>query len=338
MIRKKDSATRHGQLQQLYPSKVRSELHSSGMVCIDEDGTHEGIKTIPIQKACEFTTCSVLCVCIITWNMNGKLSVEDVTKLVSSNRKFDLLVVGLQEVPKCDVSQVLQEAMAETHILLGQSSMQSLQMFLFGARSSEKYIREMKVDKHAVGGCGGIIGRKKGAVAMYINFSGIRMPHEHKVEKRNSECHHISHALFSKNGIPYAKSADITVWLGDLNYRLQGISSIPARTMIEENRQSKLRGKDQLLQEAGKGEVFNGYCEGTLSFKPTYKYNVGSSSYDTSHKIRVPSWTDRILFKVDQSSGLDAILSSYESLDCVSSSDHKPVKAHLCLKVRRDDD
>jgi len=34
---------------------------------------------------------------------------------------------------------------------------------------------EMKVDKHAVGGCGGIIGRKKGAVAMYINFSGIRM-------------------------------------------------------------------------------------------------------------------------------------------------------------------
>jgi len=33
----------------------------------------------------------------------------------------------------------------------------------------------MKVDKHAVGGCGGIIGRKKGAVAMYINFSGIRL-------------------------------------------------------------------------------------------------------------------------------------------------------------------
>ncbi|XP_062211836.1 type IV inositol polyphosphate 5-phosphatase 11 isoform X1 [Phragmites australis] len=326
--------------------KWRSELHSNGMVSIDQDGTHEGIKTIPIQKACEFTTNSLLCVCIITWNMNGKMSVEDVTKLVSSNRKFDLLVVGLQEAPKCDVSQVLQETMAETHILLGQKSMQSLQMFLFGSRSSENYIREMKVDKHAVGGCGGMIGRKKGAVAMYINFSGIRMvfvschlaAHEDKVEKRNSECQHISHSLFSRNGIPYAKSANITVWLGDLNYRLQGISSMPARKMIEENRQSKLRGKDQLLQEAEKGEVFDGYCEGTLLFKPTYKYNVGSSSYDTSYKIRVPSWTDRILFKVDNSSGLDAILSSYESLDCVQSSDHKPVKAHLCLKVRSDGD
>ena len=45
-----------------------------------------------------------------------KMSVEDVTKLVSSNRKFDLLVVGLQEAPKSEVSQVLQEALAETHV------------------------------------------------------------------------------------------------------------------------------------------------------------------------------------------------------------------------------
>jgi inositol-1,4,5-trisphosphate 5-phosphatase len=113
------------------------------MVSVDEDGTHEGIKTIRIQKACEFVTNSVLCVCIITWNMNGKvnhilgcvlldggrsiffglifcsftqMSVQDVRKLVSSDRKFDLLVLGLQEAPKSGVAQVLQEAMADTHM------------------------------------------------------------------------------------------------------------------------------------------------------------------------------------------------------------------------------
>lgn len=43
--------------------------------------------------------------------------------------------------------------------------------------------------------------------------------------------------------------------------------------------------KDQLLQEAERGQVFNGYCEGTLDFKPTYKYNIGTSDYDTSHKV-----------------------------------------------------
>lgn len=46
-----------------------------------------------------------------------------------------------------------------------------------------------------------------------------------------------------------------------------------------------LTSKDQLLQEAERGQVFDGYCEGTLTFKPTYKYDVGSSNYDTSHKV-----------------------------------------------------
>jgi hypothetical protein len=55
----------------------RNKLHNSGMDSIGEDRTHEGIKTIPIQKACEFTTSSVLCVCIITWNMNGKVHMSN---------------------------------------------------------------------------------------------------------------------------------------------------------------------------------------------------------------------------------------------------------------------
>lgn len=46
-----------------------------------------------------------------------------------------------------------------------------------------------------------------------------------------------------------------------------------------------LTSKDQLLQEAERGQIFDGYCEGTLAFKPTYKYNIGSTSYDTSHKV-----------------------------------------------------
>jgi inositol-1,4,5-trisphosphate 5-phosphatase len=46
-----------------------------------------------------------------------------------------------------------------------------------------------------------------------------------------------------------------------------------------------LTSKDQLLQEAERGQVFDGYCEGTLTFKPTYKYDVGSSNYDTSYKV-----------------------------------------------------
>jgi len=39
--------------------------------------------------------------------------------------------------------------------------------------------------------------------------------------------------------------------------------------------------------------------EGVINFKPTFKYDNDSDVYDTSKKMRVPSWTDRILYKPD---------------------------------------
>ena len=34
---------------------------------------------------------------------------------------------------------------------------------------------EVKVDKQSIGGCGGLMRRKKGAVAIFLNYRGIRM-------------------------------------------------------------------------------------------------------------------------------------------------------------------
>nr|XP_018679658.1 PREDICTED: type IV inositol polyphosphate 5-phosphatase 11 isoform X5 [Musa acuminata subsp. malaccensis] len=304
---------------------------------------HEGIKTVAIEKA----------------------SSGDMAELIGWHRRFDLLAVGLQEVPKHDVGVQLQAALAETHryfiltasylvelliyrpsfSLLAAATMQSLQLFVFGPKNSQPFAKETRVDKHAVRGCGGLVGRKKGAVGVHIEFNGIRMvfischlsAHARNVEERNSQCRHISHSLFAKDGNPCRRHCHVTVWMGDLNYRLQGISTHPARSLIRTLRyvmtMQLLTSKDQLLREAESGEVFDGYCEGSLSFKPTYKYDVGSNNYDTSYKVRVPSWTDRILFKIDSSSGIDAALHSYESIDRVKTSDHKPVRAHLCLKV-----
>jgi hypothetical protein len=48
--------------------------------------------------------------------MHVKVSYEDLAELVGSSRKFDLLVVGLQEVPRDNILQLLQAALAETHM------------------------------------------------------------------------------------------------------------------------------------------------------------------------------------------------------------------------------
>ena len=55
----------------------------------------------------------------------------------------------------------------------------------------------------------------------------------------------------------------------------------------------------------------------------------------SSLQVRVPSWTDRVLFKIEDTQKINATLHSYQSMDDILSSDHKPVKAHLCLKLNK---
>lgn len=44
-------------------------------------------------------------------------------------------------------------------------------------------------------------------------------------------------------------------------------------------------------------QVFKDFTEAPINFAPTYKYDNFSDDYDTSEKNRIPSWTDRVLFR-----------------------------------------
>lgn len=67
--------------------------------------------------------------------------------------------------------------------------------------------------------------------------------------------------------------------------------------------------------------------EGPLHFRPTYKFDIGTDTWDTSVKRRVPSWTDRILFSDNGASGDSLDLLAYDSCMDAQDSDHKPVVA-----------
>ncbi|KAL5002802.1 Endonuclease/exonuclease/phosphatase [Aspergillus recurvatus] len=62
---------------------------------------------------------------------------------------------------------------------------------------------------------------------------------------------------------------------------------------------SSLFPHDQLRMQQDKLKAFDeGWREGSISFLPTYKYDVGSvARFDSSEKHRGPSWCDRILYR-----------------------------------------
>ena len=72
--------------------------------------------------------------------------------------------------------------------------------------------------------------------------------------------------------------------------------------------------------------------EAAIRFAPTYKYTVGSYELDDSAKLRVPSYTDRVLWK-QRKEGL-VQCRHYDSVPQFLSSDHFLVWADFQVQLK----
>lgn len=126
---------------------------------------------------------------------------------------------------------------------------------------------------------------------------------------------------------------DVVVWFGDFNYRI--VESVAVGKCFElacggDAELEILRRADQLNMERAAGRSFHGFLEGPLTFRPTYKFQAGTNTYEqrAEKKLRAPAWCDRILWRTSPSlsAGHFAQL-YYGSVDSICSSDHKPVHA-----------
>ena len=121
---------------------------------------------------------------------------------------------------------------------------------------------------------------------------------------------------------------DLVVWVGDLNYRLAEATRDGAIAALEAGEAGQLVRADQLAAARAAGAVFRGFCEGEVLFPPTYKYNTGTSDFDTK-KMRTPGWCDRVLHR-----GRGVAVAEYASTPSLLISDHKPVRCLLRCTAR----
>lgn len=123
---------------------------------------------------------------------------------------------------------------------------------------------------------------------------------------------------------------EICILNGDLNYRIDmHRDSVISR--IKQNDLSPLLERDQLLMERRRNPGFRlrAFNEPPISFAPTYKYDVGTDTYDSSDKKRTPAWCDRILHR-----GLGRIKQTAYRRWEVRASDHRPVSAGFLIRLK----
>ena len=128
---------------------------------------------------------------------------------------------------------------------------------------------------------------------------------------------------------------DLLLWLGDLNYRIEGLEEAEIDAMVRESRFEELYLHDQLKKVREEKRAFGELEEAPVSFPPTYKfvtggneYNIGQGYFPSSDKRRDPSWCDRILWRGTLEPR------SYSAFLDLSQSDHKPVSLNFSFRVR----
>lgn len=239
------------------------------------------------------------------------------------------------------------------------------------------FVRLLGVYKHAFGAKEGSKGGAAVALGVYdqtMAFVNVHMASK-KTELRRQQYADLVVRLGHKLG---ARGMDLleqfhhVVWLGDLNYHLEGIDADSVLTALQQGHtQELLENHDELVAEKEAGHTFWGFVEPVMSpdFLPTYKkqplrgvidYSDPSwpdQVYNSKYKEplykggrvvdRVPSWTDRIQFhSLPSRSGSlapelldpahpDTSPHNYHAVnDGMDISDHSPIFATFQLDIK----
>ena len=311
-----------------------------------------------IQREDEYVKRLPISVHACTWNLAGNRPPDS---LDLSDWLIDpecplpgLVVVSLQEMLKLNTKNVLAgsnqplveawqnvvlatlNAKRRAHYVPVQSQdMVGCLICLFAQEHMLPYLKSLTRDTVKVG-FGNMSGNKGGVlIRLQIEDTSLVFWNCHlesgmeQTEARLRQLEDICERAFV--GYKRGKSVgehDVKVLMGDLNFRIS-LRNTEVHSLISSRSYPRLHQFDQLLASQPHHPLLSQYQEGFLSFAPTYKYDQNSEEYDTSKKMRIPAWCDRVLY-----SGKGVVLVSYRRTE-TRYSDHRPVSATMVIPVKR---
>ncbi|XP_070707088.1 phosphatidylinositol 4,5-bisphosphate 5-phosphatase A [Pempheris klunzingeri] len=307
---------------------------------------------------------------IVTWNVGSAVPPDDISSLFGQ-KTVDMFVIGLQEVNSMinkrlkDVlfSDQWSERCMDTlspsgYVLVASQRMQGVLLLVFSRFVHLPFLRGVQTESTRTG-LGGYWGNKGGvSVRMTVFghpvcFLNCHLPaHMRNLEQRVEDFESIlQQQQFDGGAASGVLDHDVVFWFGDLNFRIEDYDIHVVKCAIDSNKLPLLWERDQLNMAKNTESILDGFQEGALNFPPTYKFDVGTHTYDTSAKKRKPAWTDRILWRLRRTGspvpthnaalqrGLTSWLGGatrvtqhvYRSHMGFTISDHKPVSAVFSL-------
>ncbi|EGD82200.1 hypothetical protein PTSG_02873 [Salpingoeca rosetta] len=319
----------------------------------------EWIRSELARRQDEYTDYEPLNICVGTFNVNGRKPDTSLAPwlLSGDHDSVDLFILGFQEVDLSKEAYVFESKREEEWVTvinsilspLGYVKLRSKQlvgMLLLAFTRRELLPHVGQVSTCAMGtGVMNMLGNK-GGVGFSIPFRDSHLcflnthlaAHDDNVARRNQNHHDLCKGISFRTGARTRTifDHDYLFWLGDLNYRID-LFDATIKAAVQKMNLEELLEHDQLRTQQRIGAAFTHFVEPAIAFAPTYKYDIGTSTFDTSEKQRSPAYCDRILFyQPPDGTPLSSQVSvlEYTSAHAITISDHKPVRGRFRLNLR----
>ncbi|NXJ81536.1 INP5E phosphatase, partial [Trogon melanurus] len=294
---------------------------------------------------------------VATWNMQGQkelpVNLDDFLLPTDPDYAQDMYVIGVQEgCPDRREWEIrLQETLGPHYVMLYSAAHGVLYMSVFIRRDLIWFCSEVEYATVTTRIVSQI--KTKGALGICFTFFGTSFlfitshftSGDSKVNERKLDYNKTIQTLTLPKNVPdtnpyRSSSSDVTTrfdevfWFGDFNFRLNKDRET-VDSILNQNAEtdvSKLLAYDQLTSEMSRGSIFKGFQEADIHFRPSYKFDIGKDSYDTTSKQRTPSYTDRVVYRSRYRDDIHAV--KYSSCPVIKTSDHRPVFALFRVKVR----
>ncbi|KAM7093669.1 phosphatidylinositol polyphosphate 5-phosphatase type IV isoform 2-T2 [Molossus nigricans] len=294
---------------------------------------------------------------VATWNMQGQkelpANLDELLLPAEADYAQDLYVVGVQEgcSDRREWEARLQETLGPHYVMLQSAAHGALHISVLIRRDLIWFCSEVEISTVTTRIVSQI--KTKGALGISFTFFGTSLlfitshftSGDGKINERLLDYSKTIQGLALPKNVPdtcpyRSDSADVTTrfdgvfWFGDFNFRLSG-GRVSVEAILRQDGEASvpaLLRLDQLSREMERGSIFKGFQEPDIHFLPSYKFDIGKDSYDTSSKQRTPSYTDRVVYRSRHKEDICPL--KYSSCPGIKTSDHRPVYGLFRVKVR----